>query len=272
MNIGPFAFPVRPLIFLLSVAIAMLIAWLFDNQHGRAETAISTSIVVGLIAARILFVLRFLPGYDGSVLRMLDFRDGGFDTFAGLAAGIAMVVFFLVRRKEIRRPLLRATTAGLAAWGAAVAATGAPARLAVVPVVSLPNAEGGQQALAPHDGKPLIVNLWATWCAPCQAEMPVLANAQARYRGVDLVFVNQAEARSTVDTFMTDLNLRVDNSLLDPTLSVARATGVSAYPTTLFYDAAGRLLEMHLGRFSKASFEATMVRLYPASILRLGER
>jgi thiol-disulfide isomerase/thioredoxin len=270
MNIGPFAFPVGPLVFFVGVAIALLAAWFFDKRHGKAETAVTTSIIVGLVAARVGFVLRFLPGYDASLLKMLDFRDGGFDTVVGVVAGIAMVLFFVIRRKEIRRPLLLAAIAGFAAWGAAAAATGGAARPGAVPVVSLPGLEGGEHALALHDGKPLVVNLWATWCAPCQAEMPVLADAQARHRGVDLVFVNQGESRATVDAFMTDLNLHIDNSLIDPTLSVARATGVGAYPTTLFYDASGRLVETHLGRFSTASFEATLARLYPASILKLG--
>ena len=103
------------------------------------------------------------------------------------------------------------------------------------------------QALAPRDGKPLIINLWATWCGPCQTEMPVLANAQARYPGLNLVFVNQAERRNTVDAFIEALKLHIANSLFDPDLSVAKATHTTAYPTTLFYDASGRLLERHLG-------------------------
>ncbi|MCX4177597.1 MULTISPECIES: TlpA family protein disulfide reductase [Paraburkholderia] len=93
------------------------------------------------------------------------------------------------------------------------------------------------QALAPRDGKPLVINLWATWCAPCQTEMPVLASAQARYPGLNLVFVNQGERRDTVDAFMKALNLRIANSLFDPELSVAKATETTAYPTTLIYDA-----------------------------------
>jgi thiol-disulfide isomerase/thioredoxin len=137
---------------------------------------------------------------------------------------------------------------------------------AAVPVVSLFNGTGTAQALAPPDGKPLVINLWATWCAPCQAEMPVLASAQARYPRLNLVFVNQGEQRDAVDAFMVRLNLHVNNSLFDPELRVAKATGTTAYPTTLFYDTSGRLLETHLGRFSRATFAATISRLYGSSV------
>jgi hypothetical protein len=51
---------------------------------------------------------------------------------------------------------------------------------------------------------------------------------------------------------------------LDPQLGVARATGATAYPTTFFYAASGRLLETHVGRFSRATMRATLDRLYPS--------
>jgi hypothetical protein len=103
-----------------------------------------TSIIAGLGVARISFVFRYLPGYAGSVMRMLELRDGSFDTFSGLVVGIAVVLFFLIRHKEIRRPLLLATAAGLAAWGAEVAATDGSTRPVAVPAVSLPKVGGGQ--------------------------------------------------------------------------------------------------------------------------------
>jgi hypothetical protein len=70
---------------------------------------------------------------------------------------------------------------------------------------------------------------------------------------------------------MTKLNLHVNNSLFDPELSVAKATGTMAFPTTLFYDASGRLLDSHLGRFSQATFEATITHLYPSIATRRSE-
>ena len=47
-------------------------------------------------------------------------------------------------------------------------------------------------------GKPSVVNLWATWCGPCRAEMPTLAAAQKNTPDVIFVFVNQGESQATV--------------------------------------------------------------------------
>jgi thiol-disulfide isomerase/thioredoxin len=268
MNIGPASLPVDLVIFFLSIAAAVFAGCRADRSCTDIEPAIFTSTMIGLIVARISFVLHYLPGYNGSFLKMVDFRDAGFDTFSGVAAGIAVIAFILMRRKSSRRPLLIATVVGLATWGATSMATTHLNHSGAVPTASLINEAGTTQPLAPRDGKPLVINLWATWCAPCQAEMPVLASAQARYPGLNLVFVNQGERRDTVKAFMEALNLRIANSLFDPELSVAKATETTAHPTTLFYDASGRMLERHLGRFSQATFEATISRLYPAAVLR----
>ncbi|MGF6782269.1 prolipoprotein diacylglyceryl transferase family protein [Paraburkholderia sp. GAS334] len=268
MNIGPLSLPIGPIIFFLSVAIAIFAGWLIDKGRRDTDPVIFAAVIIGLIVARISFVLQYLPSYQDSLFKILDFRDTGFEPLPGVVAGLITIGLVLARRKSIRRPSLLATVVGLAVWGVASAATGLMTPSSTVPDNSLFNAAGTSQPLAPHDGKPHVINLWATWCAPCQAEMPILANAQAGYPGLDLVFVNQGERPNTVDSFMANLNLHVNNSLFDPSLSVAKATGTKAFPTTLFYDASGRLLESHLGRFSEATLEATISHLYPGITTR----
>lgn len=263
MNIGPLSLPIGPIIFFLSVAIAIFAGWAADKSSRDTESIVFTGVIIGLLVARVSFVLQYLRSYGGSVFKMLDFRDSGFNTLAGVIAGLITIGIVLMRRKAIRRPLLVATVVGFTAWAGASAAVTLMGAPSAVPDRLLTNADGAPQPLAPHDGKPLVINLWATWCAPCQAEMPILASAQKQYRGLDLVFVNQAEQRDAIDSFMTRLDLHLSNSLLDPELTVAKATGTAAFPTTLFYDASGRLLERHLGRFSEATFEAALAHLYP---------
>jgi YD repeat-containing protein len=102
--------------------------------------------------------------------------------------------------------------------------------------------------------------------SPCQSEMPVLARAQVDHPGVHLVFVNQGETSGHVDGYLESHDLRIRNSLLDPAHAVAKAVRAVGFPTTLFYDANGRLLATHLGPFSKATFTQALKQFYPIAV------
>jgi thiol-disulfide isomerase/thioredoxin len=275
MNFGFLSLPVGPLILIASV-VAALAAGRFAARRRSGDTGASegaapnvdqsvfNALIVGLVVARLVFVGRYLPGYEGSIVKMLDFRDRGFDLVAGAVAGACVVAWIALRRRAVRKPLLVAVVAGVATWSVASAAAQFAQASQTVPQVSLVDSSGQPQPLARNDGKPLVVNLWATWCPPCQAEMPVLAEAQAANGRVDLVFVNQGEARATVDDYLDSHGIHIADSMLDPGLAVARAVDAAGFPTTLFYDARGRLLARHLGPFSRATFEAALEQFYPA--------
>jgi thiol-disulfide isomerase/thioredoxin len=194
---------------------------------------------------------------------MLDIRDGGFDVWAGVAAALLLAAWRGWRRPKLRVPLAAGRAAGALAWGGLAvglhqlreAAPGVPD----TPLRALAGEETTLAALA--QGRPMVVNLWATWCPPCVREMPVLAAAQQRERGIAFVFVNQSEGAARVERFMQDQKLALDNMLLDPGGALARAVGSRAMPTTLFYDAQGRLVDTHLGAVSEASLAAKLSRI-----------
>ncbi|MBT9569440.1 MAG: TlpA family protein disulfide reductase [Thiobacillus sp.] len=113
------------------------------------------------------------------------------------------------------------------------------------------------------DGKPLVVNLWATWCPPCRREMPVFAAAQQRESAVTFVFANQAETRATVRRYLAASALELDNVALDPYTELSGVAGSGVLPATLFYDASGRLVDTHLGALSAAALDDKLARLRP---------
>ncbi|MGF6768015.1 thiol-disulfide isomerase/thioredoxin [Paraburkholderia sp. GAS199] len=263
MTIGPFTFPVAPLILLLSIGVAMGVARLVGRGAPQADSAILSSVLAGLVVARLSFVAHYLPAYRGSPLKMLDFRDLGFDAAPGVVAGALLLVVLIALRRGARKAVVFAALAGCVSWGLASAYADAGQEPAYLPAVSVVDMKGNPLPLALHDGKPLVVNLWASWCGPCRAEMPVLAEAQSEFDGVNIAFVNQGESAQTVNGFLAQEGISLRNLARDPTLAVARAVGARAFPTTLFYDGSGKLMAVHLGPFSRATFQHALETLYP---------
>ncbi len=102
---------------------------------------------------------------------------------------------------------------------------------------------GEPASFADFRGKPLLVNLWATWCAPCIAEMPTLDALAARETGLQVLALSQdLEGRQKVDAFFEQRKLANLEAYLDGEMSTMGALKVQTLPTTILYDARGREL------------------------------
>lgn len=113
------------------------------------------------------------------------------------------------------------------------------------------------------DNKPMLVNLWATWCPPCIREMPMLLQAQKANPGISFVFVNQGEHTETVKNFLTDSDLDLANVLLDSKGQLAQVTASMALPTTLLYNAKGEQVGLHRSELSPEQLDEILKSLQP---------
>jgi thiol-disulfide isomerase/thioredoxin len=111
------------------------------------------------------------------------------------------------------------------------------------PPFAFTDAEGKEHGAADFAGRGLVVNLWATWCLPCIAEMPALDRAQARLsdEGVlVLALSSDREGRAKVEPFYRDRGIRHLGLWFDPRGAAQRALGARGLPTTVIIDRKGR--------------------------------
>mgnify|MGYP000182661606 CR=1 FL=1 len=263
-NVGPLSIQASHIFLLTSLLIATAVGhWVGRRDQVRIGGLLVDMLVIGLVAARIAFVVSWFELYRAAPLSTIDIRDGGFAPLAGIGAALGYGAFRAYRHKALRNPLVAGVLAGAFAWFM----SGAPALLGmseekVVPNVTVATLDGKAAALPElAHGRPMVINLWATWCPPCRREMPVLAAAQERDRGVTFIFANQREQAGPVIDYLRGASLQLDNVVLDQSGATSRAVGSSGMPTTLFYDARGRLVDAHVGPLSAATLEAKLVQL-----------
>jgi thiol-disulfide isomerase/thioredoxin len=113
---------------------------------------------------------------------------------------------------------------------------------AAAPDVVFESPDGSPVKLGDFKGKPLLVNLWATWCAPCVAEMPTL-DTLATTRGDALRVLTVSmdlEGRRAVDPFFAKAKLQHLDAYLDKKNDLMLALRTDTLPTTILYDSRGR--------------------------------
>ena len=135
---------------------------------------------------------------------------------------------------------------------------GAPAPLAALHEQSSQLLDGGRDAfdarLRALRGHPVVVNKWASWCGPCQAELPILQRVSTeRGKAIAFVGVNARDKRPAAERFAARYPVPYP-SYEDPAERIARALKApSNFPVTLFVDERGRTVFTHQGGYRSAA-------------------
>lgn len=271
LSLGPLALPLAPVLLLIAVwASSWLATRLARNGADKAlgELAgrtVTHAALLGLLAARLAYLALHRDAYLATPLAALDLRDGGWFAPAGLVVGLAWLAWRSVRWPQLRRPWMATSAAGLALWWLASAASGL-AGSQTWPSVQLTELDGARSVSLSEAarGRPVVVNLWASWCGPCRVEMPMLAAAQQREAEVGFLFVNQGESPSTVQTYLRQEGLPLREVLLDSGSTLGQAIDSRGVPITLFYDAQGNQVDAHFGILNAAALQSRLRLLRPS--------
>jgi len=129
------------------------------------------------------------------------------------------------------------------------------------PAVERPDVDGKPRALAEWRGKLVLVNFWASWCAPCREEMPLLDKTQERFaaKGLQIVGVASDGAAAT-RTFLDAVPVRYPILIDDPAegedLSETFGNDRDVLPYSVLIGSDGRILARRAGNFTEAKLEA----------------
>jgi thiol-disulfide isomerase/thioredoxin len=139
------------------------------------------------------------------------------------------------------------------------AAKGLPETL---PEFSLENRDGTLQSIRDWPGKSMIVNFWATWCAPCRREIPLL-NALHRTRGAEGFQIVGVAVDFREDVLRYATEIGIDYPLLigeQDGLNAVNAFGLETigFPFTAFTDDQGRIVTLHIGELTEPQAEVIL--------------
>jgi thiol-disulfide isomerase/thioredoxin len=144
---------------------------------------------------------------------------------------------------------------------------GAPAPLASLHARSAQLIDGHRPAfrreLAKLEGYPVVVNKWASWCAPCRTEFPIFQSlAVSKGKRVAFLGVNAGDSRDPARRFLAAMPLPFP-SYVDPKEEIAKSIQAPAnYPITVFFDERGKQVYIHQGGYRREADLAADIRRY----------
>jgi peroxiredoxin len=165
-----------------------------------------------------------------------------------------------MRRREFLLSSLLLAAAGRAAAQAPLK----PWTGVATPPLELADADGKTHRLADYRGKAVLINFWATWCAPCREEMPSIEKLRAALAGrpFAVLGVNVGESAKAVKDFHATLPLGFP-LLLDRDTRTSRAWGARILPATFLVDTKGVARYSYFGEldWAQADVRATVEKL-----------
>lgn len=263
--LGPLLLALDRLPGLLAITILVILAERFDRRFPGLGRWSWQTVFIAVLAGRLGHALPHFEAYAQAPWTILYFWQPGYAPWSALIAAIGWTAWRWRKQahpettppteQPAASPRRRAwcclaiavCTAGIT-WGLLPASPqGEP-----LPALTLKTLEGQSVQLTTlQQNKPMVVNLWATWCPPCRREMPLLAQYDQR-DDVTLVLINQGESLVAIQHYLQNEQLHFRHLLQDRQQQGLATFDTPGLPTTLFYNSEGILVDRQIGELTPA--------------------
>lgn len=263
VQIGPLAMALDRLVALALILVFIAgmdqIARRFggDQRTSAVERAVGVALLAGFVGARAAYVWSHRDSFALDPAATLHVWLGGWTWSAGVVAA-AVALAIMLRKARPLVPALGLLAALAALWWAFTEGQDPGERIILPADLPFAMVDGGTTMAGELRNKPLVLNLWASWCPPCRREMPMLVNAAARERRATILLVNQGEAPHKVRAFLQAQGFSARAIALDPQGALASLAVSSALPTTLFVAADGTVRQIHVGEISRVQLDIAL--------------
>lgn len=134
------------------------------------------------------------------------------------------------------------------------------------PAFTLKDSSGEQVKLADYKGKVVLLNFWATWCGPCQVEIPWFEEFEQKYKNRDFAVLGVSfddDGWKSVRPFMTEHKINYRIMIGSDEMSQLYG-GVDSLPTSFIIDRSGRIAATHVGLVDKRDYQDEILKLLDA--------
>lgn len=220
------------------------------------------ALIGGLVTGRAVHVIGNAGAFADRPLSALAFWQGGLSGQAAMVAVILVTAISLGRMRANFTPTIIAVIIGLIV-SQGLAIISGPGSDQPDLNYRYETLDGQGFDLASHfaAGRPVVLNLWATWCGPCRRELPMFQEVLARHEDVTFAFASQSEPKDRVALYLVSEDIRLPNVIFDTKGQLGRRYASFGLPTTLFIRPDGVVQTLHVGEMSRDQLEAEIAAL-----------